>query len=175
MTTTPTTAATPSGTRPAIPDKPAEIALITAHALGLINSTPIIERAKDGQEVLLCGPLVSRGHSPAEQRAAAEHLMVVKLSARHLLTIAQGGTVDLGPGWTVRGGVARVRLATRVEVMVFNRRARAAMREAPYFQTDDSLPAPLDAARAAELVAPVVITPDQVRAIVNRCDPFHFG
>lgn len=109
--------------------KPVEIAIITAHALGLITSTPVIDRTKDGREVLLCGPRVSGGNTPAEQRAKANRLPVVKLSARQLLAIAQGTPVDLGRGWLVGLDAGRVRLATRVEVMLFNRQARAAMRE----------------------------------------------
>lgn len=156
-------------------DKPVEVAIITAEAVGLVTSTPVIDRAKDGREVLLRGPRMPNGDTPAEQRARAESLMVIKLSARQLLTIAQGIPVDIGPGWTTRGGAARVRLATRTEVMVFNRQARTAMTGPPWFQDKEALPPPLDAARAAELVKPVEISPEQVRQLVATFDPFHFG
>jgi hypothetical protein len=91
---------TPTG---ASPEAPVEVAIITAEAVGLITSTPVIDRALDGREVLLRGPLVSDRDAPAQQRAQREKLMVIRLSARQLLTIAQGEPVDVGPGWTVRG------------------------------------------------------------------------
>lgn len=152
-----------------------EVAVITAEAVGLVTSTPIIDRAKDGREVLLRGPRMPTGNTPAEQRAHAELLPVIKLSARQLLTIAQGVPVDVGPGYTVRAGAARVRLATRIEVMVFNRQARDTLFEQLGTTDQDALPPPLDADKAAELVKPIDLSPEHLRELVSRFDPFHFG
>lgn len=142
--------------------KPIEIAMITFHAVGLITgSDPYTDRAKDGRPVLMCGPRVAAAWpslTPAEESAHRDGSPIVKLTVRQLLTVAAGGVVDTT---THQGEAARVRLATRIEAMVANRQARGDMPR-------EEFPPPLDAASAAEMVAPVTLPDYERRLLLER-------
>jgi hypothetical protein len=156
--------------------KPTVLALLPHTAASMVTGTPMVEKFKDGGEVLLRGPrprtladLVEP--VPAEVRAQEERLPVVWFTARQLLTVAQGGTVATA---TIDGAPVLVRLLTPIEAMVLNREAIVAvdamMRDAGH--SDWEGPPPLDYQRAKELAQPLDAPAAMIREIVRRADRF---
>ncbi|HET6286469.1 MAG TPA: hypothetical protein VFG15_06930 [Amycolatopsis sp.] len=151
--------------RVATTTKRLEIALVAAEALGRIAWDPIICLSKDERRVLLRGPQLPSTwpeRTPAQEAAHADALPVVSLTAKQCIDIATGAVVDIR---TDQDEPARIRLATAVELMVANRRARRG-------RPADQLPAPMDAAAAADLVAPVAITDAERRFLMQKYRPW---
>ena len=152
--------------------KPIVLATTVHTVVSLVTGTPMIEKAKDGTELLLRGPRLVPVWDLvepvlAEQRAAEQDLPVVVFTARQLLTVATGGVVDTVTA--TDGRPVQARLATLVEVMLFNRWAIASLAEAMR-GTGWEGPDPISRARAVELATPAALTREQVEDLVAKFD-----
>lgn len=153
------------------------VAMLTAMAASMADGSPMIERAKDGREVLLRGPRPATltdvlDPPPAVRRAYAENTLVVLLTARQWLTVAMGGVVETVTATTAHVSPlpVQVRLATWTEAMLFNRAAIAAVDAMMAHVPGWEGPPPMDQEQARRLVTPVEIPHQVFEELVAKFD-----